>query len=77
MASCGSKQKKFLTLKQKVDVIKEVQLGRHPPEVAKSFGICKSEVYKNFEIQANYIRFFSGLYGSEKFQNHDPKVETC
>ena len=46
MASCGSKQKKFLTLKQKVDVIKEVQLGRYPPEVAKSFGICKSEVYK-------------------------------
>ena len=50
MASC-SKSKKFLTLKQKVDVIKEVELGKKPSEVAESFGMSRSEVYKILKMK--------------------------
>ena len=45
--SCSSKQvRKFLDLKQKLEVINEVILSRSPQEVATSFGISVSQVYK-------------------------------
>ena len=51
-ASSTSKQaRKFLEMKQKLEVIEEVKLGRSPQKVAQSFGISVSQVYKIYRAR--------------------------
>ena len=53
------KARKFLEMKQKMEVIKEVKLGRSPQEVDQSFWISVSQVYKIYktrEVIANNLK---------------------
>ena len=57
--STSKQARKFWEMKQKLEVIKEVKLGRSLQEVAQSFRISVSQVYKIYkarEVIANNLK---------------------
>lgn len=53
MASTSTCQpsRKFMTIDQKMRVVKEYERGKRPSEIAALFGICRSEVYKIYQCK--------------------------
>ena len=74
--STSKQARKFLEMKQKLEIIKEVKLGRSPQKVAQSFWISVSQVYKickDREVIANNLKDTST---QKDLENYEAKGST-
>ena len=76
MAQSSQKGRKWLTLKEKLGAIDDVKAGKPIDDVAKKFGISKSQVYKlykNKNTLLNTVANGDGVPMSSKFTKDKAK----